>query len=288
MISLWRHEMRLRRRILPGWMMALSFFSAIYMVIYTALPDAVRGIDPQTLALLKSLGVQTLATFEGFILATEFNVLPLIAGLFGIFLGISALVGEEDDGTLELLAALPVSRMELILAKTVALVIAVFTALAAAGLVAMGVFIMLQIDTPVRPLSLFGTILSTGLIAFVFLTLSLFLGAYLPNRGAALAGAMGALLVSFFGENLAGMAPVLDPCRPFFPFSYFKRIVEMLTGDIAWKDIWILLSMGMGFLILAVLSFQRRSLTVRAWPWQRPRPAGRNAHRAESGSPADR
>jgi hypothetical protein len=138
----------------------------------------------------------------------------------------------------------------------------------------MGVFTMLQIDTPVTSPALFRVILSTWLIAFVFLALSMFLGAYLPNRGAALAGAMGVLLVSFFGENLAGMAPVLDPYRPFFPFSYFKRIVGMLTGDVAWKDILILLSMGIGFLVLAVLIFQRRNLTVRAWPWQRPRPAG--------------
>jgi ABC-2 type transport system permease protein len=273
MISLLWHELRLRRRSIPGWTLALSFFSVIYMIIYTALPSEVREFNPQTLALLKSLGVQTLATFEGFIHGTEFNVLPLIAGLFGVSLGIGALVGEEDDGTLELLAALPISRAQLILAKTAALAIAAFIALIAAGLAAMGVFTMLKIDTSATALSLFRVILSTWLIAFVFLALSLFLGAYLPNRGAALAGAMGVLLVSFFGENLAGMAPVLDPYRPFFPFSYFKRIVEMLTGGIAWKDIWILLSMGIGFLVLAVFSFQRRNLTVGAWPWQRPKQA---------------
>jgi ABC-2 type transport system permease protein len=274
MISLLWHELRSRRRAIPGWTIALSFFSVIYMIIYTALPAQVRGIDPQTLALLKSLGVQTLATFEGFILGTEFNVLPLIAGIFGISLGIGALVGEEDDGTLELLASLPIPRVKLIMAKAVALFISVFIVLFTAGLVAMAVFTMLRIDTSVTALGLFRVILSTWLIAFVFTTFALFLGAYLPNRGAALAGAMAALLVSFFGENLAGMAPVLDPYRPFFPFSYFKRIVEMLTGTVAWKDIFILLSMGAGFLILAVLSFQRRNLTVRAWPWQRPKPAG--------------
>lgn len=273
MISLLWHELRSRRRAIPGWTIALSFFSVIYMVIFTALPFQVREIDPQTLALLKSLGVQTLATFEGFILGTEFNVLPLIAGIFGISLGISGLVGEEDDGTLELVAALPISRARLVLAKAAALLISAFLVVSAAGLVAMAVFTMLRIDTAVTSLGLFRAILSTWLITFVFVALSLFLGAYLPNRGAALAGAMGVLLVSFFGENLAGIAPVLDPYRPFFPFSYFKRIVEMLTGDVAWKDILVLMSMGIGLLILALLSFQRRNLTVRAWPWQRPRHA---------------
>jgi ABC-2 type transport system permease protein len=252
-------------------MIALIFFCVFYMILYTALPAEVREIDPRAFSLLKSIGVQTLATFEGFILGTEFNVLPLIAGIFGIFMGIGTLVGEEDEGTLELLAALPISRVQLILAKAVALIISAFIALVVAGLVAMGVFTILQIDTPVTALNLFWVILSHWLMAFVFLTLSLFLGAFLPNRGTAMSAAGAALLVTFFGENLADMAPVLESYRLYFPFSYFKRIVGMLTSDIAWNDMLTLILIGLGFLALAVLSFQRRNLTVGAWPWQRPK-----------------
>jgi len=181
------------------------------------------------------------------------------------------LVGEEDDGTLELLVAMPISRAQLIMIKVVALIITAFIALVIAGLVAMGVFTTLQIETPVTAPDLFWVILSHWLMTFVFMTLSLFLGAFLPNRGAAMSAAAAVLLVGFFGENLAGMAPVLEPYRPFFPFSYFKRIVGMLTGDIAWGDMLTLFLMGLGFLVLAVLSFQRRNLTVSAWPWQRPK-----------------
>jgi hypothetical protein len=80
----------------------------------------------------------------------------------------------------------------------------------AVGLFAMGVFTALQIDTPITALDLFWVILSHWLIALVLLSLSLFLGAYLPNRGSAMAAAAAFLLVSFFGQNLAGMAPVLE------------------------------------------------------------------------------
>jgi len=45
------------------------------------------------------------------------------------------------------------------------------------------------------------------------------------------------------------------------------------SGDIAWSNMLILFLIGLGFLILAVLSFQRRNLTVGAWPWQRPKMA---------------
>ena len=84
MLNLLWYEVRMRRGSILGWTIGLSFFSVIYMIIYPALPAEVRQIDPQALALLKSLGVQTLATFDGFILGTEFNVLPLIVGIFGV------------------------------------------------------------------------------------------------------------------------------------------------------------------------------------------------------------
>jgi len=272
MFSLLWHELRVRRGSVTAWALALSFFSVIYMIVYTALPDEVRGIDPQTLSLLKSFGVKSLATFEGFILGTAFNVLPLIAAIFGMFTGIGTLIAEEDSGTLELLATLPISRVQLILAKVFALFIAAFMALVVAGLIAMGVFAMLQIDTSITAIDLFWVILSHWLMVYVFMTLSLFLGAYLPNRITALSTTAAVLMVSFFGERLAGMAPgVLDPYQPYFPFYYFKHVVEMLSGDIAWGDMLTLFLAGFGFLALAVIGFNRRNLTVGAWPWQRPK-----------------
>ena len=82
---------------------------------------------------------------------------------------------------------------------------------------------------------------------------------------------MAAVFLSFFGDNLAGMAPVLEPLQPFLPHFHFESVVQMLVGDVAWREVGILLAIGAGFIALAVLSFRRRNLTVGAWPWQRPR-----------------
>lgn len=267
---LW-NELKLRKGSLIGWTIVLGFFGTIYMILYPALPAEMRQINPQALALLNSIGMRSFATFEGWVLSTKFNVLPLIAGLCGLFIGISALASEEDQGTLELLAALPLSRLTLILTKGIALSIIIVIAMSMVGLFGMLVFTILQIDAAVSALDLFPVYLSHGFIAFFFMTLSLFLGAYLPTRNATSIVGMGYLLLSFFGENLAGMAPVLDNYRPFFAFYYFKRVVEMLTDDVAWGDIVILLGTGLVFLVLAALSFQRRNIMVKAWPWQRPK-----------------
>lgn len=271
MINLLRHELRVRRGGAIGWALGLGLFCAIYTLIYTVLPDEVRQIDPRAVALLNSLGIQTFATYEGFILGTMFNFLPLLVGLFGAMIGIGALAGEEDEGTLELLAALPVSRVQLVLIKALALCISAALVMIFDGLIAAGVFSLLDLDTPVTALDMFLTTQSLWLIAFVFLAIGLFLGAYLPTRGVALGAAMAAVFLSFFGDNLAGMAPVLEPLQPFLPHFHFESIVQMLVGDVAWREVGILLAIGAGFIALAVLTFRRRNLTVGAWPWQRPR-----------------
>ena len=272
-MSLLLHELRVRRGAIVGWALGLGLFLSLYTTIYRFLPAEVREMDVRALAFLNSLGIQTFATFEGFILGTAFNFAPLLVGLFGVIIGVGALAGEEDEGTLELLAALPVSRVRLLLAKSAALFIAALVVMAVAGAIQAIVFMLWQIDTPVTPLDLFRVALSHWLIAFVFITFSLFIGACLPGRGAALATATTALFVRFFGDTLAGMAPVLEPLQPFLPHAYFENVVQMLTGEVAWRDVMILLALGMGFLLAAVLSFRRRNLTVGAWPWQRPRVA---------------
>lgn len=271
MLKLLWVELKLRKGALFGWTIVLCFFGTIYMILYPALPAEMRQINPQALALLNSIGMRSFATFEGWVLSTKFNVLPLIAGLAGVFMGIGALATEEDQGTLELLVAMPISRLTLILTKAISLTTVIIISMSVVGLLAMLVFSSSHIDAAVSALDLFPVYLSHGLIAFFFMALSLFLGAYLPTRNATTTTAMAYLLVSFFGENLAGMAPVLDTYRPFFAFFYFSRVVEMLINDIAWGDIFILFSAGLVFLVLAILSFQRRNIMVKAWPWQRPK-----------------
>lgn len=286
MFDLMLQEIRRRIGTVFGWAVGLGAFCSAYMLIYTALPEEVRHIDVRALALLESLGMQTFATFEGFMLSTVLNFLPLLTGALGVALGIATLAAEEDEGTLELLAALPLSRVRLLLGKSLAASLMLLVILAIAGLIAGGAFIALSIDTTVTALDLFGVILANWLIGFVFLALSLFLGAYLPNRGAATSAAATALLVSFFGNNLIGMAPDLEPYRPLLPHFYFDRVTGMLTADTPWRDVAILVVFGLGALLPAFLSFRRRNLTVAAWPWQRARPSKRLiALAAEEGYP---
>lgn len=275
MIGLMLHEVRVRRRTMVGWALGLGFFTIMYMSFYPSLPDELLNLDMGSIEIYQSLGVDSMATFQGYMQSTVLNFVPLLVGAFGIVLGVGALAGEEDSGTLELLAALPISRLQLYFAKAAAIVFAAFLALLAVASATAAVFLAMesQIATPVTALDLFRVLTGHWLVAFIFLALGLFLGSLLPTRGSALAAGSALLVVSFFANNLAGMVTELETVQPLFPFSYFGRFADALTGDVPWDDVLILMAMGAVFLALGAASFRARDLTVAAWPWQRAQPA---------------
>ncbi|MBE0410323.1 MAG: ABC transporter permease subunit [Anaerolineales bacterium] len=271
MYKLIPHEIKIRRGAIIGWTIGLAAFILLYVTVYPTLPAEYYEIPIEEIEFYRAIGVTSMATFEGYLLSIVFNILPLLAGIFGITLGVGVLAGEEDSGTLELLAALPLSRVQLVLAKVVALAITVFLVMLIVGLIVMGVFMAIQdqIETTVTATDMFMVTLIHWLITFVFATIGLFVGAYLPNRRASLSVSFVLLVIAFFGNNLAGMTPSLEPFQPLTPSYYFDNIVRILVGENAWGDVLVLLAMAVGFLLLALISFQKRNLTVGAWPWQR-------------------
>jgi ABC-2 type transport system permease protein len=273
MVKLLLHEIRMRRGAIIGWTIGLAAFILMYVTVYPTLPPEYFDVSLEDIEFYKVLGVMNMATFEGYLFSVVYNLLPLLAGIFGITLGVGVLAGEEDSGTLELLAALPLSRAQLVLTKAAALAIAVFLVMLIVGLIVMVVFIAIQdqIETTVTATDMFLVTLSHWLITFVFATISLFLGAYLPNRRISLSVSFVVLVIAFFGNNLAGLTPSLEPLQALTPCYYFDNIVRLLIGETAWGDGLVLLGMSAGFLLLALISFQRRNLTVGAWPWQRGR-----------------
>jgi ABC-2 type transport system permease protein len=276
MLNLILHELRVRRGTIIGWILGLGFFAILYMSFFPALPQEMLNLNLEEVEFYRGMGVMSMATFEGYMLSTVYNFLPLLVAIFGVVIGVGSLAGEEDSGTLELLAALPLSRAQLLLGKAAALALASFGVMLVVALLVLGVFLGLedQIDTPISGADLFWATLSSWLLALVFITLSLFFSAYLPNRLTALAASVVAVMVSFFGNNLAGMVESLEVIQPVLPNYYTARIVRMLSGEVVWNEMLALAGMALVFLVLALLSFQRRNLTIGAWPWQRARMGG--------------
>ena len=197
--------------------------------------------------------------------------LPLLLAIYAIVNGTGTLAGEEDNGTLEPIMALPLPRWQLVMSKAIALGVALLLILLIVGLAMAVSFNTLpgDIDTGgVTSADMIVVALAVWPLVAFFAMFSLFLGAFVPSRRLAAIIATVLLVFGYFGNNLASMVGWLERIQPLLPFYYFDSANLMKDGPDP-QNTLILLAAGATSLILALVFFQLRNVTVGAWPWQR-------------------
>ena len=118
--------------------------------------------------------------------------------------------------------------------------------------------------------SLMVAALGTWPLLLFFAMLSLFLAAPPPSRRHASISATIILVVSFLGNNLSGLVSWREDVKFLFAFNHYNPS-ELLADGLNVENSLFLLTASIIFLGLALLSFQRRNVTVGVWPWQRGR-----------------
>jgi len=272
MLSFLRYELTVRRGAIIGWGLGLSGFVALYVVFYPFLPEEMMTMDLNNIPLYQSLGSMDMSTFGAYYASTVLNFLSVFALIFALTSATATLAGEEDAGTLELFTTLPLARWQIVLFKALAMGVALLFVLAISGAAAALLVIAMESlleQTVLTPLRAFTLALEAWPITFAYMMISLWLGAYLPTRRVAVSAAAVVVVATFFGNNLAPLVDGLKPLGPFFLYKYYDRSVASISqGSMSTGDLLVLLGVGVAFLGLAVLSFQRRNLTTAAWPWQ--------------------
>jgi ABC-2 type transport system permease protein len=170
-----------------------------------------------------------------------------------------------------MVVTLPLPRWQIVTAKAIALIISTLIMFFVVALVSFIVFqaIESQIETELVAMDVVTAVLSAWPLVFAMGMISLFLAAFCASRRAAATIAAVILLNSYFGNNLANSTTALEPFEPLFLFTYLDTSgIAVLEGQQP-GDVFVLLGIGIVAFILALFFFQRRNLTVGAWPWQR-------------------
>ncbi len=267
-LSLLAHELRSRWKAVVGWGIGLTLFGAMYTAVYPEAEEQMAGLAD--LSLYQALGI-SMGTFEGYIGSVIILFIPLLLGIYAIVTSTKTLAGEEDSGTLELIMARPLSRRQIVSVKAFAIGIALIVILLVAGLGNAAVLAAIKTgyETSMMPMELFSAVLTGWPITMAFAMIGLFLGAFLPNRRLASMTATVFLIASYFGENIASMVDSLKVVKPLSLFTYFDSSAAVFADGARASDVLILLGVVVVFFVLALVSFQRRNVTVGAWPWQR-------------------
>lgn len=268
MLNLIIHEIRSRWRAILGWGFGLILFGAIYISIFPGLFEQLKSL--KDLSIYELVGMQ-LGSIEGYLASVILIYITILLGIYCIIASTSILAGEEDNGTLELIVAMPLCRWQILTAKAIALFVVVLFIMTVASVGNALVLAAIKINNPINVTSfeLFTALISNLPLAFGFIMIGLFLGAILPNRRLSATAMTIFFTASFFGENIAGMVKPLEPIKYFSLFNYYNTTETIFTDGTRLSDIVILLGVAAVFYVLALISFKRRNITVGAWFWQR-------------------
>lgn len=263
MITVFRYTLRRFRGQILGWGISLALLAMLLVSLY----DSFAGQQEQLEVLIEAYPPEVMAFFgdastfftpEGFLSVEFFSYMPLVLGIFAVLMGSGLLVSDEEQGTLDLIMAHPVSRTALFLGRLLAFIVATVAILTIAWL---GFVVPLTwSSTDIGWGSVWLPLLSLLVQMLLFGALSLLLSMVLPSRrlAATMAGLL--LVASYFITGLAELNEDLESVARLSPLNYYQTqdAFQGLNGT------WLagLLAATVFFAVLAWWRFQQRDIRV--------------------------
>lgn len=260
--SVFGRTLHAERRALIGWSVGIAATVLLELALYPTVrtSDMTKLLDSYPESVKQLFGLTDFSTGTGYVRAELFSlVLPLLVVVFGVLWGSDAVAGEEERGTVELLLANPVTRRQVVLEKTGAVLtgLAVVCAVMAAGLVTGNALFSVGISVG----HLLAATVMTLALASVFAVVGLALGAATGHRG--LARGVGAALAvaAYLLSALGPLASWLKPWRWTTPWYHALGVDPLSTG------LPVLHLAGLCILVVAIAAsaaeaFDRRDLAV--------------------------
>ncbi len=285
MATIFLNALRRARGSVLGWGLALGVLGGYLMQFYDTLADQqaalmalIASYPPELLAFFGDMPVAAMFTPEGYLGFEFFSYLPLILGIFAVLSGSGALAADEENGTLDLIAAQPVSRTAIFLGRWLALLAATLGILVCIWL---GLVIgrhWSSID--LTAVELARPFLSLGAVLIFFGSLGLLLSLLLPSRRVAATAAGLLLTTAFFVTSLARIDDRLEPVARFSPLNYYQAGDAITDFNTQWFGG--LLAVSLIFTAIAWWRFERRDIRVAGEGGWRLRWPGRPAIRPEA------
>ncbi len=254
-----------QRRALLAWTASLVGLVAMYAALWPSVRDQSMFNDyldkmPAALRSLFTASGADMSTATGFVQVELFSLMaPLLLIVFSIGAGASAIAGEEDRHTLELLLANPVSRRRIVLEKLAALVVgtAVLATGTALALLAAGPLTGMSLP----PGGVLAAMLHMTLLAVVFGAFALAVGAGTGRSGPSRAVPAVAAVAAYVVNGLAQVVGWLEPARRFSPFFQYAGH-DPLRNGVSWPAVAVAVGTIAALTALAVAGFQRRDIAA--------------------------
>jgi ABC-2 type transport system permease protein len=236
----YRRSLRDNRRWLAWWsagMVALNVLTAAFFPTVEgdqSFDNVVAGLPAPMKSLIGLKAGMSISTAPGYLNARLLSLLlPVLLVIFAIGTGSRAIAGAEEDGTLELLLANPVSRSRVVVERFAAMctLLAVLVVIAALSLLAIAPpFGLLN---GVALANLLQAYLAAFCLSLLFGAVAFGLGAALGLRSTSLGMAAAAAVGGYLLQALLANSPSLDGLRSLSPWQWYGAEPIIVAGSTA-------------------------------------------------------
>jgi len=283
MFTTFNHTFSKSRGAILGWGISMLALGAMIVPVYSTFADKGEAMEqfmqmfpPEMLAFFG--GMADFTTLEGYLNIEYFSFVPIVLAMYAIIAGGGMIANDEENGTLDLIAAHPVSRSSLFFGRLASIMVNLTLILLLAWL---GLFIPVQFMENVD-LDM-AAILTPFVSMFAYLSLigafTLFLSLSMPSKKLATMIAGIVMVADFFIQGFAELNADLAPLADILPLNFYQGR--------GWADglntEWFLGLMGAAamFTLIAWWRYLRRDIRVGGeGSWMLPAwfPVKRKAH----------
>ena len=263
--SVFAKTLRDSRRALLWWSLGLvglvSMMVSVYPSVHrnTSLNKLIQDYPKALKAFIAFGGTVDYTSAAGYLGSEVFSLMvPLLLLIAAIGAGARAVAGEEEQGTLDLLLANPISRRRLALEKLAALA-------AELSVLAFVLWAALAIGTGLAGMhvgldKLAAATLDATLLALLYGVLALFVGSAFGRHGPAVAVPVAAAVAAYLVNALAAVVSALSPAQKASPFFHYAAGDPLRQGLSPWHTGLLALAV-VTLAILTPLTFERRDLS---------------------------
>ena len=253
-----RLDLRLRRRSLIGYAAGMALYSFLVVALYPSFRNSASldSLSGSTAAALFGI-TGKLTSSSGWLNGNIYgNFFPLIMLLLTIGYGAAALAGQDEDGTLALIAALPVRRRTIVFQKASAMAA---QALILAAAVTICVVAGRGFQLTVGAGDAVATAAALALMGLDFGLVTMAIGAATGRRATAL-GITSSLAVGSY--VLGSLATTVSGIRPgrYLSLFYWSVGNDQISRGVSPGDFTVLILVGLSALAAALLAFRRADL----------------------------
>jgi ABC-2 type transport system permease protein len=246
-----------RRRSLIGYCLGMAVYTLIVVAMYPAFKtssslDKLIASDSTAAALFGVTG--PISTSGGWLNGNIYaNFLPLIMLLLTVGYGAACLAGQDEDGTLSLLAVLPARRAAIVAQKAAAMAAqAALLTVTVAALVITGRSFQLTVTVT----GIASASAATFLMGMDFGLVTMAIGALTGRKGTALGAGTALAAASYLVSSLAPVASWIRPVR-YASLFYWSVGNSQISGGVSPGDYAVLTIAGLCALAAAILAFRR-------------------------------